>query len=161
MQSKLRGAIVVLINKTLTSVMGHIYAWAPTQARFLKRVGKKGTGPVALNFFSLCPPPYFWVFPPWMYCFGWANTHCCSPKSLNVKRELFNYHNTVLFLHKIQGGQFSTRLFPKKVGNAHPNYFQGGHMPTLPTQCRRLCIYVRHFPLNREDIPIQPVSLSQ
>jgi len=27
------------------------------------------------------------------------------------------------------------------VGNAHPNYFQGGHLPTLPTQCRRPCMY--------------------
>jgi len=24
-----------------------------------------------------------------------------------------------------------------RVGNAHPIYFQGGHMLTLPTQCRR------------------------
>jgi len=86
---------------------------APARFLFLKRVGKKRFSAVA-RIFLLCPPPYFQIWPPWILCFGWAKAHRCPPKSLNVKRELFIYHNTILFFHKIQGGQSSPKLFPKR-----------------------------------------------
>jgi len=78
-------------------------------ARFLNRVGKKGIG-MAESTFITSPPPLlslptldsvFWAI-------GRAKVHRCPSKSLNVKQKLlFNYHNTILFLHKIQGGQSS------------------------------------------------------
>jgi len=37
-------------------------------------------------------------------------------------------------------GSFHSNYFQRgkfRVGNAHTNNFQGGHSPTLPTQCRR------------------------
>jgi len=48
--------------------------------------------------------------------------HRCPPKSLNVKQELLNYHNTVLFWHKILGGQSSPKIFLKRE-------IQGGKSP--------------------------------
>jgi len=86
--------------------------------------GQKRVRRGSANFFYTLPPLLlnlptldivFWV--------GKSPLHRCPPKSLKVKRELFIYHNTALFLHKIQGGQSSLKLFTKRE-------IQGGQCPS-------------------------------
>jgi len=68
-------------------------------------VGKKGIGATAPNFFNFDPPTFEFAHPEFSVLGGQKRIFC-PPNLLNVKQELLNYHNTVHFLHNIQGGQF-------------------------------------------------------
>jgi len=99
---------------------------------------KEGFGGTATIFFTLTP--LLLNFPTLDIVFWVGKSESLPTQSLNVKREFFIYHNTVLFLHKSRVGNRHPNSLKKgkfRVGNAYPNYFQGVHMPTLPTQCRR------------------------
>jgi len=70
-------------------------------------VGKKSKGKKA-NLFVFVPPIFYLANPGFSVLgFKWAKAHRCPPRSQNLKRELFNYNNTVLFLPKIQGGHWA------------------------------------------------------
>jgi len=87
---------------------------------------KKASAQQRQFFFTL--PPLILSLPTLDLVF-WVGKCASLPTQITKrKRELFNYHNTILFFHKIQGGQTSPKLFPKREiqgGQCPPNLFPG------------------------------------
>jgi len=58
---------------------------------------------------------------------------------MKLNRTKIAYHYT--FIDKLLPGSFQTETTAKisRVGHAHPDFLQGGRLPTLLPSCRRPC----------------------
>ena len=65
---------------------------------------------------------------------------CDELTTLNYHAHKLLHHYT--FIDKLLPGSFQTTAKISRVGHAHPDFFQGGRLPTLLPPCRRPCFTI-------------------